>query len=58
VAVGPEFSRAYLNLAIALGRAGRIEEALPHARLSVELAPADEVARAALAQLESEAARR
>lgn len=58
VAVGPEFSRAYLNLAIALGRAGRIEEALPHARLSVELAPADEAARAALAQLEAEAARR
>lgn len=58
VAVGPEFSRAYLNLAIALGRAGRIGEALPYARLSVEFAPADEAARAALAQLEAEAARR
>ncbi len=58
VAVGPEFSRAHLNLAIALAQTGRIEEAIPHARLAVELAPADPAARATLAQLEAEAARR
>ena len=42
-------------LAIALARAGRIEEALPHGRLAVEYAPGDQAARETLAQLEAAA---
>ena len=53
VATGPEFARAHLHLAIALARAGRIEEALPHGRLAVEYAPGDQAARETLAQLEA-----
>ena len=56
VTVSPELPRAHLYLAIALARVGRIEEALPHARRAVELAPENEAARAALAQIETNAA--
>ena len=58
VAVGPELPRPRLHLAIALARSGQIDEALPHARLAVELSPGDQAARATLAQLEADAARR
>ena len=58
VAVGPELVRPHLYLAITLARVGRIEEALPHGRLAVELDPGNEAARATLAQLEASAARR
>ena len=56
VAAGPEFPRAHLHLAIALARVGRIGEALPHARLAVQLSPGDRAARATLARLEADAA--
>ena len=56
VTVSPELPRAHLYLAIALARTGRVEEALPHGRRAVELAPENEAARAALSQIEANAA--
>jgi tetratricopeptide (TPR) repeat protein/NAD-dependent dihydropyrimidine dehydrogenase PreA subunit len=53
IAARPQFADAHYNLAVAMFMSGRPDEAVPHARESIRLAPSDAQARAFLQMLES-----
>lgn len=58
IAGAPELARAHLNLALALARSERLEEAVLHGREAIALEPREQDWRATVARMEAAAAMR